>query len=87
MKEIKIIDIGFDNLLVAEEVQLILSVEGVPVKRKIAEAKEKGLLIDITRGRNRRSAIVLKSGVIVLSSINTKTLGKRIAREANAEGA
>lgn len=83
----KIIDIGFNNLLVAEEVQLILSTDGVPVKRKIAEAKEKGLLVDITRGRNRRSIIILKSGVIVLSAVNVKTLGKRISREANAEGA
>lgn len=83
----KIIDVGFNNLLIAEEIQLILSTYGVPVKRKIAKAKENGTLIDITRGRNRRSVILLKSGIIVLSSVNTKTLARRILKEANAVGA
>ncbi|MFL0198606.1 DUF370 domain-containing protein [Clostridium sp. WILCCON 0269] len=83
----RIINIGFDNLIVAEEIQLILSTDGVSVKRKIAKAKEKGLLIDITRGRNRRSVILLKSGIMVLSTVNTKTLARRIQKESNEVGA
>ncbi|MFL0194429.1 extracellular matrix/biofilm biosynthesis regulator RemA family protein [Clostridium sp. WILCCON 0269] len=83
----KIIDIGFNNLVVAEEIQLILSVDGVSIKRRIAEAKKREMLVDITKGRNRRSVILLKSGIIVLSSVNTKTLVRRILKEANEVGA
>ena len=63
----KLINIGFSNLVAANRIIAVLGPEAAPVKRMVAEAKADRTLIDATSGRRTRSVIVLDSGHVVLS--------------------
>ncbi|MBR2405099.1 MAG: DUF370 domain-containing protein, partial [Clostridia bacterium] len=54
----KLINIGFGNIVSANRMVAVISPESAPVKRIISEAREKGMLIDATYGRRTRSVIV-----------------------------
>ena len=58
----KLVNIGFGNLINAERVVSIVSPESAPVKRIVQNSKEKGTLIDATHGRKTKS--VIRSGTI-----------------------
>ena len=63
----KLINIGFGNLVAANRILTIVSPESAPIKRIIQEAKEKGMLIDATHGRRTRAVIITDSDHIILS--------------------
>ena len=44
----KLINIGFGNLVSAERVLAIVSPDSAPIKRLIQESRERGMLIDAT---------------------------------------
>ena len=48
-----------------------------PMKRVREDAKSRGILIDVTQGRKTRSIVLLDSGHLVLSGIQTETLAQR----------
>jgi len=73
----KLIGIGFGNMVSAERVISIVSPESAPIKRMIQEVREKGLLIDASFGRSTRSVIVMDSGNIVLSALTPENLAAR----------
>ena len=50
----RIINIGFGNIVNAMHVVAVISPESAPVKRLVQEAREKGKLIDATYGRRTR---------------------------------
>ncbi len=52
--ELKLVNIGFGNIVVANRIVAIVSPESAPIKRIIQEAREEGLLIDATYGRRTR---------------------------------
>jgi regulator of extracellular matrix RemA (YlzA/DUF370 family) len=54
-----------------------VSPESAPIKRLIADAKEKGQLIDATYGRRTRAVIIIDSNHIVLSAIQPETVANR----------
>jgi len=58
----------------------ITPANSIPIKRWVAEKKEKGLLIDATFGRRTRSVILFESGHILLTP-STPALVKRRFRE------
>lgn len=68
------LSIGLGNFVSASRVMAIVSPESAPIKRIIQEAREKGLLIDATYGRQTRAVIILDSSQIVLSSIQPETI-------------
>ena len=78
----KLISIGFGNIVSADRVVAIVSPESAPVRRIIQESKEKGMLIDATCGRRTRSVIVTQSGHVVLSSVQPETIVSRIEPES-----
>lgn len=83
----KLINIGFGNMVSANRLVAIVSPESAPIKRVIREAEDKGILINATYGRRTRAVIVMDSGHIVLSSIQPETVANRINdREDNIEG-
>lgn len=82
----KLINIGFGNLVSAERIVSILSPESAPIKRMIQDGRERGLLIDASFGRSTRSVIVTDSGNIILSSLAPELLAQR-AEEKNEEEA
>jgi regulator of extracellular matrix RemA (YlzA/DUF370 family) len=81
---------GLQNYVVLEEIEAVNSnVYSAPTKRAIRAAEQQERLIDHTEGRKTRSVLFMKSGAIVLSTIESMTLVKRanavLSGAANAE--
>ena len=74
----RLINIGFGNLVSAERIISIISPESAPIKRMIQDVREKGLLIDASFGRSTRSVIIMDSGNVVLSALQCDALAARI---------
>ncbi len=81
----RLINIGFGNMVNAERVIAIVSPESAPIKRIIREAEDKGNLINATYGRRTRAVIVTDSDHIVLSALQTETVAARLGG-SNEEG-
>lgn len=82
----KLINIGFGNMVSAGRLVAIVSPESAPIKRIIQDAKERGMLIDATYGRRTRAVIVTDSGHVVLSAIQPETIANRMNdREAGED--
>ena len=83
---LKLINIGFGNIVSANRVIAIVSPDAAPVKRMVQEARERGLLIDATCGRRTRAVLVTDSEHIVLSAVQPETIAHRLeARESITE--
>ncbi len=74
----KLINIGFGNMVEAERLVAIVSPESSPIKRIIQDARERGKLIDATHGRRTRAVIVTDSDHIVLTYLQCETVANRI---------
>lgn len=81
----KLVHVGFGNMLVAERIVAIISPSSAPIKRLKEEAKEAGLLIDVTQGRKTRAIIIMDSKHIVLSAIQPETITGRFEEEEKEE--
>lgn len=75
--DIKLINIGFGNIVSGNRVIAIVSPESAPIKRIITDARERGELIDATYGRRTRAVIVTDSGHVILSAIQPETVANR----------
>ena len=75
----KLINIGFGNIMIANRIVAIVSPESAPIKRLVSDGKDKGIIIDATYGRRTRAVIITDSDYIVLSSIQPETIAGRIA--------
>lgn len=82
----KLVNIGFGNMVSANRMIAIVSPESAPIKRIIGEAKEQGRLIDATHGRRTRAVIITDSDHIILTYLQAETLANRIAEENSIEG-
>lgn len=81
----KLINIGFGNMVNAERVVAVVSPESAPIKRIIREAEDKGNLINATYGRRTRAVIVTDSDHIVLSALQTETVSGRLRGDTGEE--
>lgn len=77
----KLVNIGFGNMINANRLITIVSPESAPIKRIIQEAKEKGLLIDATYGRRTRAVIIMDSDHVILSAVQPETVARRLNDE------
>jgi len=77
--DIKLVNIGFGNIVSGNRIIAIVAPESAPIKRIITEAREKGVLIDATYGRRTRAVIITDSNHVVLSSIQPETVAQRFA--------
>lgn len=75
---IKLINIGFGNIVSASRIITIVSPESAPIKRIIQEARDRGMLIDATYGRKTRAVIVTDSDHIILSAVQPETVAQRL---------
>ena len=73
----KLINVGFGNIVSGDRVIAIVSPDSAPIKRIVQESKEKGLLIDATCGRRTRAVIITDSDHVILSAIQTETIAGR----------
>lgn len=74
----KLVNIGFGNLVSAERLLTVVSPDSAPVKRLIQEAKERAMLIDVSFGRKTRSVLVMDTDHVILSAIPPETVAKRL---------
>ncbi len=77
----KLINIGFGNMVSSARLIAIVSPESAPIKRIIQEAKEKGMLIDATYGRRTRAVIIMDNDHVVLSAVQPETVAGRLDEE------
>ena len=75
--DIKLINIGFGNIVSAGRVIAIVSPESAPIKRIVSDARERGQLIDATYGRRTRAVIITDSNHVVLSAIQPESVAHR----------
>jgi extracellular matrix regulatory protein A len=83
--DIRLINIGFGNIVSANRVIAIVSPESAPIKRIITDARDRAQLIDATYGRRTRAVIITDSGHVILSAIQPETVANRfvISKELN----
>ena len=83
--EIKLINIGFGNIVSANRIVAIVSPESAPIKRIIQEARDAGVLIDATYGRRTRAVVVCDSQHVILSAVQPETVAHRLNTKETAQ--
>ncbi|MBE6102238.1 MAG: DUF370 domain-containing protein [Selenomonas ruminantium] len=81
--DIKLINIGFGNIVAAGRVIAVVSPDSAPIKRIIQEARDSERLIDASYGRRTRSVIIMDSDHVVLSAVQPETIAHRMADDSN----
>ena len=85
--DIRLINIGFGNIVAANRLVAIVSPESAPIKRIIQEARDRGSLIDATYGRRTRAVMITDSDHVILSAGQPETVANRLnVRESGTEG-
>ena len=74
----KLVSIGYGNVVAASRVVSVVSPSGAPVKRMREEALKRGKLVDATQGRKTRSVIVMDSDHVILSAVQAETIALRV---------
>ncbi len=75
----RLVSIGFGNMINTDKISAVVSPDAAPVKRMVQGAKTEGTLIDATQGRKTKSVIVLETGQIVLSALQSETIARRFS--------
>ena len=83
-KQMKLLNIGFGNMVSAERLIAVVSPDSAPIKRLIQESRERGMLIDATYGRKTASVFIMDSDHVVLSAIAADKLIARLGVETLA---
>ena len=82
----KLINIGFGNLVSADRLVAVVGPDSAPIKRMVQEARDRGVLIDATYGRRTRAVLIMDNDHLVLSALQPETVANRAAGEKdNAE--
>ena len=77
----KLINIGFGNMVNASRLIAIVAPDSAPIKRIVQEARDKGALIDATYGRRTRAVLIMDSDHVILSGIPLESITGRFAQE------
>ena len=79
----KLINIGFGNMVSVNRIIAIVSPESAPIKRIIQDARDKSTLIDATYGRRTRAVIITDSDHIILCAVQPETVAGRLDGEGS----
>lgn len=82
---IRLINIGFGNIVAANRIVAIVSPESAPIKRMVQEARERSMLIDATYGRRTRAVIIADSDHVILSAVQPETVAHRLSNKDNLD--
>ncbi len=82
--DMKLINIGFGNIVSANRIISIVSPESAPIKRIIQEARDGGVLVDATYGRRTRAVIICDSHHVILSAVQPETVAHRLTAKETA---
>lgn len=78
----RLINIGFGNMINSSRIIAIVSPDSAPIKRIIIEAKEGRVLVDATYGRRTRAVIITDSDHVILSPLQPETVAHRMTDSA-----
>ena len=81
----KLINIGFGNVISAKRLVAIVSPDSAPIKRMVQDARDRGILIDASYGRRTRAVIIMDSDHIILSAVQPSTVAHRLDENATTE--
>ena len=73
----KLINIGFGNLIAAERLVAVVGPDSAPIKRMVQESRERGTLIDATYGRKTAAVLLMDNDHLVLSALTPEKLAER----------
>ncbi|WP_040340571.1 extracellular matrix/biofilm regulator RemA [Fictibacillus macauensis] len=76
--DMKLINIGYGNIVAAHRIISVVSPESAPIKRLITMARDSNMLIDATYGRRTRAVIITDSDHVVLSAVQPETVAQRL---------
>lgn len=79
--EIRLINIGYGNIVAGNRVVAILAPDSAPIKRIVTEARTAKKLIDATYGRRTRAVIITDSDYVILSPVQPETMAARFESE------
>ena len=81
----KLINIGFGNLVAANRLLAVVSPDSAPIKRVIQEARDRQMLIDASFGRKTASVLLMDTDHVILSALTPETLGARWEEKEEAK--
>lgn len=81
----KLINIGYGNLVNSAKVVSVVSPDAAPIKRLIADTRDTGKLIDASSGKKTRSVIIAESGHVILSALTGETIQNRLNDDGENE--
>lgn len=81
----KLINIGFGNVISANRLVAIVSPDSAPIKRMVQDARDRGILIDASYGRRTRAVIIMDSDHIILSAVQPSTVAHRLDENSAAD--
>ena len=74
----KLLNIGFGNTVMIDRIVAVVNTGSAPARKLKELAKQEGRLIDVTEGRRTRSIIITDSNHVILSSVQSDTIGQRM---------
>ena len=74
----KLINIGFGNMVSANRMTAVVSPDSAPIKRIVTRAKENECLVDATYGRRTKAVIIMDTEHVILSPIHPETINGRL---------
>lgn len=77
----KLINIGFGNMINAQRIIAVVGPDSAPIKRLIQECRERGTLIDATQGRRTRGVVIMDSDHVILTYLQCETVANRLDGE------
>lgn len=81
----KLINIGFGNMVSASRLIAIVSPESAPIKRIVQEARDRSMLVDATYGRRTRAVIIMDSDHVILSAVQPETVAGRMTNRGEED--
>jgi len=81
----KLIKIGFGNLVSRERIVAVVGPDSAPIKRLVQEARERGALIDASYGRKTQTVLVMDNDHLVLSALTPEEILARAEEKQEGE--
>ena len=81
----KLVNIGYGNILAADRLVAVVSPDAAPIRRMIQDARDAGRVIDATCGHKTRAVIVTDSEHVILSPLLPETVAARIDERKGTE--
>ena len=82
----KLVNIGFGNIIAANKIIAIVSPDSAPIRRMVQDAKDVGKAIDATCGRKTRAVLIMDSGHVILVAVQPETVAGRVDKDITPTG-